>query len=76
MMMIIIIYDARAPLRILAEFGGTCQNLSGALSVQYTNFSEGADIIGGQLRGDKECPFSGVISSRRVWRKVPESDEY
>ena len=23
--------------------------------------------------GDKERPFSGVISSGRVWRKVPES---
>ena len=28
----------------------------------------------GQLRGDKECPFSGVTESGRVWRKVPESD--
>ena len=27
-----------------------------------------------QLRGDKECPFSGVTKSGRVWRKVPESD--
>ena len=36
--------------------------------------SEGADSVGGQLRGDKECPFSGVTSSGRVWRKVPESD--
>ena len=27
-----------------------------------------------QLRGDKECPFTGIISSGRVWRKVPESD--
>ena len=26
------------------------------------------------LYGDKECPFSGVTSSGRVWRKVPESD--
>ena len=25
---------------------------------------EGADSVGGQLRGDKECPFSGVTSSR------------
>ena len=24
--------------------------------------------------GDKECPFSGVTKSGRVWRKVPESD--
>ena len=29
---------------------------------------------GGQLRGDKEGPFSGVTNSGRVWRKVPESD--
>ena len=36
--------------------------------------TEGADRIGGQLRGDKECPFSGVTKSGRVWRKVPESD--
>ena len=26
--------------------------------------------VGGQLRGDKECPFSGVTKSGRVWRKV------
>ena len=38
------------------------------------NLSEGADRVGGQLRGDKECPFSGVTKSGRVWRKVPESD--
>ena len=42
-------------------------------SYQYRNLSEGADRIGGQLRGDKECPFSGVTKSGRVWRKVPES---
>ena len=36
--------------------------------------SEGADRVGGQLRGDKECPFSGVTKSGRVRRKVPESD--
>ena len=39
-----------------------------------TNLSEGADRVGGQLRGDQECPFSGVIKSGRVWRKVSESD--
>ena len=39
-------------------------------SYQYPNLSEGA----GQLRGDKECPFSGITKSGRVWRKVPESD--
>ena len=36
--------------------------------------SESADRVGGQLRGDKESPFSGVTNSGRVWRKVPESD--
>ena len=34
----------------------------------------GVDRVAGQLRGDKECPFSGVTKSGRVWRKVPESD--
>ena len=43
-------------------------------SYQNPNLSEGADRVGGQLRGDKECPFSGVTNSGRVWRKVPESD--
>ena len=43
-------------------------------SYQYPNLSEGADRVGGQLRGDEECPFSGVTKSGRVWRKVPESD--
>ena len=32
------------------------------------------DRVVGQLRGDKECPISGVTKSGRVWRKVPESD--
>ena len=44
-------------------------------SYQYPNFSEGADRVGGQLRGDTECPFSVVTKSGRVWRKVPESDD-
>ena len=43
-------------------------------SYQYPNLSEGADRVGGQLRRDKECPFSGVTKSGRVWRKVLESD--
>ena len=34
-----------------------------------------ADRVGGQLRGDKECPFSGVTRSGRVWRKVPENND-
>ena len=42
-------------------------------SYQYRNLLEGADSVAGQLRGDKECPFSGVTKSGRVWRKVPES---
>ena len=38
------------------------------------NLSEGADRVAGQLRGDQECPFSGLTKPGRVWRKVPESD--
>ena len=38
--------------------------------------SEGADRVSGQLRGDEECPFSGVTNSGRVWRKVPDSDAW
>ena len=37
-------------------------------SYQYPNLSEGADHVGGRLHGDKECPFSGVTKSGRVWR--------
>ena len=43
-------------------------------SYQYPNLSEGADRVGGQLRGDKKCSLSGVTNFGRVWRKVPESD--
>ena len=35
---------------------------------------EGAGSVGRQLCGHKECPFRGVTSSGRVWRKVLESD--
>ena len=42
-------------------------------SYQYPNLSESADRVAGQMRGDKECPFSGVTKSGRVWREVPES---
>ena len=45
-----------------------------AWAYQYPNLLEGADRIGGQLRGDKECPFSGITKSGRVWRKVLESN--
>ena len=40
----------------------------------YPHLSEGADRVAGQLREDKECPFSGVSKSGRVWMRVPESD--
>ena len=43
-------------------------------SYQCPNLSEGSDRISGQLRGNEDCPFSGVTKSGRVWRKVPESD--
>ena len=43
-------------------------------SYQYPNLLEGADCVGGQLCGDKECPFSGVTKSCTVWRKVLESN--
>ena len=36
---------------------------------------EGAESVGGQLNWDEECSFSGVTSSGRVWRTVPESDD-
>ena len=53
----------------------TCAPLGARLLPQsYPNLSEGADRVAGQLRGDKECSFSGVTKSGRVWRKVPESD--
>ena len=42
--------------------------------ISTQTLSEEADCIGGQPHGHKECPFSGVTKSGRVWRKVPESD--
>ena len=42
--------------------------------ISTRTFSESADRVAGQLRGDKECPFSGIAKSARFWRKVPESD--
>ena len=32
-------------------------------SYQYPNLSEGTDHVGGQLHGDKECPFSDITKS-------------
>ena len=43
-------------------------------SYRYPDLSEGADRVGGQLHRGKECPFSDVTSSGRVWRKVPKTD--
>ena len=52
--------------------------------ISFPNLSEGAESVGGQSpvldkkkkkkKEKKECPFSGVASSGRVWRKRPESD--
>ena len=42
--------------------------------ISTRTFGKGADRVAGQLHRDKECPFSGVTKSGRVWRKVPESD--
>ena len=41
--------------------------------ISSQTFLQGADRVAGQLRGDKECLFSGVTKSGRVWRKVPEN---
>ena len=32
-------------------------------------FRRGADCVVGQVRGDKECPFSGVTKSGRGWEE-------
>ena len=29
-------------------------------SYQYPDLSEDTDLVGGQLHGDKECPFTGL----------------
>ena len=39
-----------------------------------TQTFQSADGVGGHLREEKECLFSSVTHSGRVWRKVPESD--
>ena len=36
---------------------------------QYPYLSEGAGRVGGQLRGDKECPFSG---RNPIWQSLEE----
>ena len=40
------------------------------VSLVPKSFREGADRVGGQLRGDKEYPFNGVTDSGRVWRNM------
>ena len=41
--------------------------------IKLHNIIEGADSVGGQLRGDKECPSSGVTNSGRGLEEVTES---
>ena len=41
--------------------------------ISTQTFQRGTDCASGQLRRDKECPFSGVTKSGRVWRKVLEN---
>ena len=43
-------------------------------SYQYPNLSEGADRVGGQLRGDKRVSLQWRNQIGRVWRKVSESN--
>ena len=43
------------------------------LPLSYPNLSEGADSVGGQLRGDNECPFGGVIN--QFWQTLKEGAE-
>ena len=45
-------------------------------SCQDPNLLDGADHVGGQLHGDKECPFSGVTNSGRVWGKELDSEAW
>ena len=42
--------------------------------ISTRTFRRALNCVTGQLLGDKECPFSGITKSGRVWRKVPESD--
>ena len=70
-------FESRRPLFILPGVNASHVYVRaralGCFHNQCGNLSEGADHVGGQLHGDKECPFSGVTKSGRVWRKVPES---
>ena len=52
----------------------TCMLGCYVASTQYPDLLESAGNVAGQMHEDKECPFSGVTSCGRGWRKVPESD--
>ena len=39
------------------------------------DLQEDAGSVGGQIRLDEECPFSGVTCSGRVRKKVLDSDD-
>ena len=41
----------------------------GVVGVGWGGGVEGADSIIEQMSADRECPFSGVTSFGRVWRK-------
>ena len=53
---------------VLGRYGGS------TVLLVPKDLLEGADRIGGQLHVEKECLFSGITSSGRVWWQVPESD--
>jgi len=42
---------------------------------EWPNLSEGTGSVSGQLHGDRKCPFSGITSFGRDWRKVLESND-
>ena len=42
--------------------------------ISTQTFQRALTVGNGQVCRDKECPFSGITSSGRVSRKVPESD--
>ena len=40
--------------------------VASTVTYEYPNLSEGAERVGGQLRGDEECLFGGVTSCGRI----------
>ena len=56
------------------NWGGCVSCLHACLGTRLLpDLLEGADHVGRQLCRDKECPFSGVTKSGRVWRRVPKA---